>query len=122
MASSQNAHKHLDNTPDPAVEKAVRDTFPASDPVSNTATQGARAVPPEQMMDTPHAANDAGVTLTRRFPDRETAKLALETLVRNAPLDRSSAQLHEAGGEVELRIMAPPGDAARIGDMLAAMG
>jgi hypothetical protein len=122
MAAGHTAKQQMQDTPDPAVEKGVRDTFPASDPVSATATTGARAVPPEEMMDAPAAANDTGVALTRRYPDREQAKLMLETMVRNAPLDRNCAQIHEMGGEFELRIMAPQGDAARLGDLLARNG
>ena len=37
-----------------AQDVAVADSFPASDPPASTAESGARAVPPEQMMEQSH--------------------------------------------------------------------
>ncbi len=109
-------------TPDRNVEAAVRDTFPASDPPATTASQGARAVPAETMMDkagsTPRRPDDA-MALTRRFRDQESAKLALETLVREGPIDRRCAEiLHDQGG-VTLRIEAAGQDRTRLEGLLA---
>lgn len=102
------------------VERAVEDTFPASDAPSGTGTQGARAVPPEHMMDggKPEAADS--VTLARRFPDAESAKLALENLVRSVPLDREGTELADHPA-VELRLRVPRGDADRVNAMLQAV-
>jgi hypothetical protein len=99
---------------------AVAGTFPASDPPAGTADAGNRAVPPQEMMGR-HAAPPPAdaVTLRRRFPTNEAAKLALEGLVRDAPIDRDCATMEEQAGEVELRIVSPPGDAARLRALLA---
>src|SRR5688572_503886 len=73
------------------LDEGVRETFPASDAVAGTPTQGARAVPPERMME---AGRDGfedttgTVTVTARFKDQEAAKLAVETMVRDGPIDR----------------------------------
>ena len=114
------AAERPDRTPERNVEKAVEDTFPASDAPSSTATQGARAVPPERMMNPgkPEAADS--VTLSRRFPDAESAKLALENLVRSVPLDRACTELGQGPG-FELRLRVPRPDAARIDGMLQAV-
>ncbi len=98
---------------------AVAGTFPASDPPAGTLENGARAVPPQEMMGGGRAATGDAVTLRRRFPDAEAAKLALEGLVRDAPLDRRCAEMNPEGGEVELRIAAPPADAERLRTLLA---
>lgn len=99
---------------------AVAGTFPASDPPAGTAESGARAVPPEQMMQGASSApaGDA-VTLQRRFADGEAAKLALEGLVRDGPIDRRSAEIHPQAGGAELRIQAPAADADRLRRLLA---
>ncbi|WP_372622460.1 hypothetical protein [Falsiroseomonas sp.] len=97
---------------------ASADSFPASDPPSNTAERGTRAVPMSELVGEHHAAVPGAVMLSRRFPDGEAAKLMLETLVRQVPVDRDAATLAEHGTEVELRIAAPPGDAARIRALL----
>jgi hypothetical protein len=114
------AAEHPDRTPDRNVEKAVEDTFPASDAPSGTAIQGARAVPPEHMMDQGKPEAMDSVTLTRRFPDAESAKLALEALVRSVPLDRSCTELaHDPAFELRLRV--PRDDAGRVDGMLQAV-
>lgn len=107
-----------EHTPERNVEAAVRGTFPASDPVSTTASQGARAVPPERMMpaggDAAPRRPDDAVTLRREFPDAEAAKLALETLVREGPVDRRCAELDGAA----LALHVPGADAARLDALL----
>ncbi|NKE44866.1 hypothetical protein HB662_08755 [Roseomonas frigidaquae] len=93
-------------------ERGVMDTFPASDPVSDTATQGPRAVPAGE--DHPSKNVPDAVPLSRHFKDHEAAKLALEELVRSVPLDRSATELSGA----ELRLSVPRDDAKRIDAML----
>lgn len=100
-------------------DATVADTFPASDPPAGTGESGARAVPPQEMMGQGQAPVPGAVTLRRSFPDTESAKLALEGLVRDGPLDRDSAELHHEGPQVELRVSAPPGDAERLRGLLA---
>ena len=98
---------------------AVAGTFPASDPPASMAEGGARAVPPERMMEgaTPRPAADS-VELHRSFPDAEAAKLALEGLVRDGPLDRRCTTIRQEGGRAELRIQAPREDAERLRRLL----
>jgi len=100
-------------------DAAVAGTFPASDPPTGTPERGTRAVPPEQMMgsETPMPAD--AVTLRRRFPSAESAKLALEALVREGPVDRNAAEIVPQGEETELRIAAPANDVQRLRDLLA---
>lgn len=119
-AANTNPNNPPDRMRERNVEKAVEDTFPASDAPSNTATQGARAVPPEHMMDHGKAEAADSVTLSRRFPDAESAKLALENLVRSVPLDRDCTEL-DHGPTHELRLRVPRPDAARIDGMLQAV-
>jgi hypothetical protein len=106
-----------EHTRDSNVEKGVVDSFPASDPPAGTATQGARAVPPEAMMASSEATTQDAVTLTRHFPDAESAKLALENLVRAVPLDRNCTSIE---GQ-ELRLKVPQDDARRVEGMLQAV-
>jgi hypothetical protein len=109
-----------DKTRDANVEAAVEDTFPASDPVSNTAAHGARAVPAEDMMPSQVSAQTAGLaSFTVPFPKPEDAKLALETLVREGPVDRRCAEITQEGGQTALRISAPEADIARLKSMLS---
>ncbi|MBU8536984.1 hypothetical protein [Falsiroseomonas tokyonensis] len=96
------------------VEISVRDSFPASDPSSATATGGPRATPVQGGAAAPQVPD--AKTLTRRFKDHESAKLALEELVRSVPLDREATQLE--GSELQLRV--PRDDAARIEALLQA--
>ncbi|HEV7263943.1 MAG TPA: hypothetical protein VGN83_03365 [Falsiroseomonas sp.] len=97
---------------------ASADSFPASDPPSTTNESGTRAVPMSELIGEHHETVPGAVMLARRFPDAEAAKLALEALVRQVPLDRDAAALTDHGTEVELRIAAPPADAARIRALL----
>jgi hypothetical protein len=109
-----------DKTRDANVEAAVEDTFPASDPVGNTAEQGTRAVPAEDMMPSSVAAQSAGLaSFTVPFPSQEGAKLALETLVREGPVDRRCTEITQENGRTTLRISAPQADVARLKSMLA---
>jgi hypothetical protein len=113
MASDRKAR--LDQVQD----TAVAGTFPASDPPSTTADTGTRAVPPNELMGKGAPVADA-VTLRRRFPSGEAAKLALEGLVRDGPVDRSTAQIEEGGADgFELKLAVPAEDAPRIRTLLA---
>jgi hypothetical protein len=100
-------------------DAAVAGSFPASDPPSGMPETGARAVAPEEMMKPDAAAPGDAVTLTRGYPDMETAKLALEGLVRQGPVDRAFANVSEQGGGAELRVAVPPGDVHRIEALLS---
>ena len=101
-------------------DKAVADTFPASDPPATMGGEGGtRAVPPQNMMDRPRAPAADAVTLRRRFPSAEAAKLALESLVRDGPVDRSQTQLVRIGRDIELRLSTDPEDCPRIRGLLA---
>ena len=69
------AQQRPDHTSDHNVEAAVEGTFPASDPVATSASQGARAVPPEEMMRGPDAKPQGNTaSLTARFDSMETAR------------------------------------------------
>lgn len=101
-------------------DKAVADTFPASDPPATMGGEGGtRAVPPQEMMDRPRPAAADAVTLRRRFPTPEAAKLALESLVRAGPVDRSQTELVRIGRDIELRLRTDPEDCVRIRGLLA---
>lgn len=93
------------------LERAVIDSFPASDPISESATQGPRAVP---ITDPPATPMPDAARLSRRFPDAEAAKLALENLVRAVPLDRAATTME--GSTLHLRV--PRDDAARVETLL----
>jgi hypothetical protein len=112
-------------TPDSNLEAAVRGTFPASDPLATTASQGARAVSAEEMMRgdlaQPRTPDDA-VTVSQAFPDAETAKIALETLVREGPLDRRCAEIRPGAQAATLEVRAPRADADRIEALLRKAG
>lgn len=114
---TQHSDKHPATTSDDVVEAGVEQTFPASDPVSSTTSQGSRAVPPSDMMhptgSKPAAIQDA-VTISQPFPDQESAKLALETLVREGPVDRRSAEIVGEGSDVQLKVVVPKADAERL--------
>ena len=114
---TQHSDKHPATTSDDAVEAGVEQTFPASDPVSSTTSQGSRAVPPGEMMhptgSKPATPQDS-VTISQSFPDQESAKLALETLVREGPVDRRSAEILGEGSAVQLQVVVPKADAERL--------
>lgn len=111
--------ERADRTADKNVEAAVEGTFPASDPMATIASQGARAVPMEDMM---HASDSKPrgdtATLTARFESQEAAKLAVEALVRDGPMDRRSAAVEAAGDAATVRLDVPKADEQRLGEML----
>jgi hypothetical protein len=111
--------ERADRTADKNVEASVEGTFPASDPMGTTASQGARAVPMEDMM---HASDSKPrgdtATLTARFDGMEAAKLAMEALVRDGPVDRSCAQTERDGDAATVRLSVPQADRQRIEEML----
>jgi hypothetical protein len=100
---------------DRKTDEEVTETFPASDPIATTATQGSRAVPANEIMDQKAPALTDAVTLHRRFPDAESAKIALEGLVRDGPVDRRLAEITNDNG---LRLNVPANDAERIRGLL----
>ncbi|HYZ32466.1 MAG TPA: hypothetical protein VE684_09320 [Crenalkalicoccus sp.] len=104
-----------DNKQTPCVDTAAEHTFPASDPPTFAPSEGARAVSAEEMLHGGGPA-EAGETvpITRRFADAEAAKLALETLVREGPVDRRAARIREEGGAATLELSAPAADAERL--------
>jgi hypothetical protein len=109
---------------DRSAKTALPDSFPASDPVATTPAVGVRAMELDEMLDqAPPPETPDARQATSRFPDMMTAKLTLEKLVQEIPLDRRVATLdEEAGGEVLLTITAPGADMARIRKLLARGG
>lgn len=90
-------------------QEALKDTFPASDPVGNEGTRGSRAVPASEMQedDDPTPLAD-GRTLSYAFDSAEKAKLAGEGVVRAGLAERSrlsvdgpSLRLEVAGNAAE---------------------
>jgi hypothetical protein len=106
------------------LDEGVRETFPASDAVADTPTQGARAVPPERMMEAGRGGfEDTGtVTVTARFKDQEAAKLAVETMVRDGPIDRRRAEIRSSDDAVLVQVAARPDEAGRVREMLRGCG
>ena len=89
---------------DNKTEKALEDTFPASDPSSQRGQVGARAVPAAELMssaETAQAPADARA-LSFRFGDATSAKLGVEGAVRDAALDRSLVQTDGATVQVQV--------------------
>lgn len=125
QTSPKQGADHPQNTSDAKVEADVEQTFPASDPVAFTTSQGSRAERPEAMM---HAEGsqpvpcDDGVTLSMRFPDSETAKLALEAAVREGPIDRRSAAIDLDDDRVMMRLEVPRADRERLDGLLRKHG
>ena len=113
--STKHSGEHPEKTSNETQEFTVEQTFPASDPVAGINSKGSRAVPPEEMMAAgpkPSAADD--VTISATFADQEGAKLALETLVREGPVDRRCAEIVTQDGRAALRVQVPKADAARL--------
>jgi hypothetical protein len=112
--------ERADRTPDANVEAAVEGTFPASDPMGTTASQGARAVPPQELMHASGSKPQHGdtATLTARFDGVESAKLAMEALVRDGPVDRRCAEVERAGDAATVRLHVPQADRQRLEEML----
>jgi hypothetical protein len=107
-------------TEERAQDKAVAETFPASDPPASMGGEGhARAVPPEEMMAAQHKRPHDAVTLRRRFPTTEAAKLAVESVVRDGPVDRSCTEMVAKDREVEVLLHVPEEDCHRIRSLLA---
>lgn len=107
------------HTPDRNMEAAVRDSFPASDSPAATATQGVRAVPPQSMAE--RGALPAGdtVAIEHDFADAQAAKMALEALVREGPLDRRSGEIRaEPGRGAVLVLRVSPADRERLEGLL----
>ena len=124
---SKSQYKHHDATsgaaPDRSARAAVPDSFPASDPVATTAAVGSRAVDPAELMAPRGEVEMRGAaTVLARFPDQEGAKLALERLVRDVPLDRRRAAIRCGEADTTLEIAAPEGDAERVADLLRRCG
>jgi hypothetical protein len=116
---------HPENTSDAQVESGVEQTFPASDPVAFTTSQGSRAERPEAMMNAAGSKPtpcDDGVTLSMRFPDSETAKLALEAAVREGPIDRRCAEIALDDDRVMMRLEVPRVDRERLDGLLRKHG
>ena len=111
--------ERADRTPDNNVEAAVEGTFPASDPMSTIASQGARAVPAEELM---HGRDSkpqgSTATLTARFDSHEAAKLAVEAIVRDGPVDRRCADVEREGDAATVRLSVPQADRQRLEEML----
>lgn len=122
--SSPKGKEHPEQTSDANVESGVEQTFPASDPVSSTASQGSRAVPLEEMMPATGARTPGhdDTTLSLRFPDSEAAKLALEAAVREGPIDRRCATIDLDDDRVTMRLEVPRADRDRIGGLLRKHG
>jgi hypothetical protein len=128
MATQTRDAKHPnrpDHASDANVESGVEQTFPASDPVGFAQGQGSRAVPAEDMLhekgSKPTPCDD-GVTLSLRFPDSETAKLALEAAVREGPIDRRCAEIALDEDQVTMRIEVPRADRDRLDGLLRKHG
>ena len=88
-----------------SIKVAVPDTFPASDPLAATPAVGVVAADIAGMMDSSDELQVPDPTqVTAQFPDHVTAKLVVERLVREAPLDRRSAVLSDEGDGTRLDI------------------
>ena len=111
--------ERADRTPDKNVEAAVEGTFPASDPMSTIASQGARAVPAEELMsDRDSKPQGSTAAVAARFESHEAAKLAVEALVRDGPVDRRCADVERAGDAATVRLSVPQADRQRLEEML----
>lgn len=107
---------------DRSAKTAVPDSFPASDPVATTPAVGVRAMELAEMLEeTPPTEPVDATPLVVRFTDAMTAKLMVEKLVREVPLDRRCTAIsEEAGGAAVLEITAAGADLGRIRKMLDA--
>jgi hypothetical protein len=120
-------YRHHDATPgsgpDRSASAAVPDSFPASDPVATTAALGARAVDPAELFRTDDASPTGDTAqISFHFADQETAKLALESLVRDAPLDRRCATLRKEAAGASVQASVPKADADRISELMQRHG
>jgi hypothetical protein len=119
MAIEPDRARHHDadagKTPSRKAEEASRDSFPASDAPAPTGLGGARAVPASEMLaESPMPQSGDSATVTARFKDRETAKLAIEQVVREGPIDRRCTELRPGDDTVTVEVRAPRADAERI--------
>ncbi|MBY0332124.1 MAG: hypothetical protein K2X49_15805 [Acetobacteraceae bacterium] len=109
-------------SPERKTEIAARDTFPASDAPAVGGADSVRAVPVERMLrdegGMPDGTPAGAATLTQAFPDAEAAKLALEQLVREGPLDRRCAAIRPGAAGAELVLTVPPADRGRLEALL----
>jgi hypothetical protein len=118
--------KHHDRaagkTPERKTEEAARDSFPASDAPATTPVGGARAVPADALMEGAAPTNRDTTKLSARFADHETAKLTLEEVVRDGPIDRRCVTIEHRDGGATLVVEVPRADAERIEAMLRRRG
>jgi hypothetical protein len=108
---------------DRSVKAAVPDTFPASDPAASTPAVGVRAEGVADLMDSsasPEVLDPA--TVAARFADHVTAKLAIEKLVRDVPVDRRSTELSDEGERVMLEVTISKLDLDRVTEILRRAG
>jgi len=119
-------YRHHDPTPGSAPDRsaaaAVPDSFPASDPVATTAVVGARAMDPARLMPDTALDTSAASKLVVRFPDLEQAKLALERLVREIPLDRRCMTTRADSNGCALEVMDLGANGGRIAALLQGCG
>jgi hypothetical protein len=123
----ESPYRHHDGTPgstaDRSAKTAVPDTFPASDPAATSPVVGSRMEDMAAML----AASDElqvrdPTTVTAHFPDAVTAKLAVEKLVRDIPLDRRCAALSEERGGTTLELTISKSDMDRVTEILRGGG
>ena len=120
-------YRHHDATPgstaDRSAKTSVPDTFPASDPTATSPVVGARAEDMAAMLDTSDELHVPDpTTVTAHFPDHVTAKLAIEKLVRDVPLDRRCAALSEDSSGTTLELIISRSDVDRVTEMLCRGG
>jgi hypothetical protein len=85
-------------------QEALKDTFPASDPVGHEGARGSRAVPASEMQEDDPAPLADGQTLSYTFESQEKAKLAGEGVVRAGLAERS--RLSVEGSSLRLEVAA----------------
>ena len=123
----ESPYRHHDGTPgssaDRSAKTSVPDTFPASDPAATSPVVGTRIEDMAAMMD---ASDEVHVpdstTVTALFPDRVTAKLAIEKLVRDVPLDRRCAALSEESSGTTLELTISKSNMDRVTEILRGGG
>ena len=82
---------------------------------------GSRPVDPAELMQ-PQVGIHGPATVVARFQQQEGAKLALERLVREIPLDRRVASIRRGDDGATLEVVAPGADTERIAQMLRKYG
>ncbi|SUE43880.1 hypothetical protein [Roseomonas gilardii] len=108
MAADPTAMQQASGNSQEKEQEALKDTFPASDPVGNEGSRGSRAVPASEMQEDDPAPLADGRTLSYAFESAEKAKLAGEGVVRaglaersRLSVDGSSLRLEVAGNAAE---------------------